>query len=76
MTFPRFNSTPEPLRIAQLSRECERTVQNYLENNDKISIEKIYRIIEEPLNQIEDIGVRILKSEENQEIIKEYELSG
>ena len=59
-----------------MSRECERTVQNYLENNDKISIEKIYLIIEDLLTQIEDIGVKILKSEESQDIIKEYELSG
>jgi len=74
-SISRFSGNKEQLIIAQLSRECEEIVKNYVISTEKLSLNTIYNLIEEKLSQIEQLGLKYLNSAENQEILKEYEFA-
>jgi len=73
--IPKFTGKEEELRIAYLARECEKKVCDYIKNENKIKINKIYELIDDKLKEIEEIGEKILSFGEFQDLIKEYEFS-
>ncbi len=49
-------------------------VKIFVENNEKVNEGEINNLIGDKLRKIQDIGLKILKSAESQEIVKEYML--
>ena len=73
--IPRYTETREQKKVADLSRECERVVTEYVNSTAKPKLTEIYKLIEERLSKIEQLGLKVLESAEGQEIIKEYEFT-
>lgn len=70
--IPNFNSSNDQLKIASISKSCHDQVKFLVENNDKVKEGEINDLIGDNLRNIQDIGLKILKSAESQEIVKEY----
>ena len=70
--IPKFLNTVEQLEISNLSKECFKIVKDYVLNNEKIKEDEISNLIEENLEKIQEIGLKILKSGKTTDIIKEY----
>ena len=71
--IPRFNSSDAHVKIANLSPECAKIVENYFLNSEKVKENEIYTLIEEKLIQITELGLHILNAEASLEIVREYE---
>ena len=70
--IPNFTSSKDQLKIASVSKSCHDQVKLLVENNDKVNEGEIYNLIGDNLRNIQNIGLKILKSAESQEIVKEY----
>lgn len=70
--IPRYTASNEQKQIAQLAQECHDIVESYLKRSEKPKDDEIDNIIQDKLAEIQKIGISILKSCENQEIVKEY----
>jgi hypothetical protein len=72
--IPKFTSSNVQLKIAATSKVCRDQVKLIVENNEKVNENEIFSLIEDKLRKIQDLGLKILKSSESQEIVKEYML--
>jgi len=72
--IPKFTSSNDQLKIAGISKSCHDQVKLLFENNEKVKENETYDLIKDKLRIIQEIGLKILKSPESQEIVKEYML--
>jgi len=72
--IPKFTSSNDQLKIAGVSKSCHDQVKLLFENNEKVKENETYDLIKDKLRIIQEIGLKILKSPESQEIVKEYML--
>jgi len=72
--IPKFTSSNVQLKIASISKSCHDQVKLLVENKEKVNEGEINNLIGDNLRKIQDIGLKILKSSESQEIVKEYML--
>ena len=68
----KFNGSKEQLKISRLSKACSKIVEDYVNHNEKVKEAELKGLIQEKLNQIEDIGLKMLRSKETLGIVKEY----
>ena len=70
--IPKFVSSKEQLQISELSKVSSKIVENYINNHERIKESELNEYIKDNINQIQDLGINILKSKEGEEVIKEY----
>ncbi|KKN19435.1 hypothetical protein LCGC14_0945830, partial [marine sediment metagenome] len=70
--IPKFVSSKEQLRISELSKVSSKIVENYINNHERIKESELNEYIKDNINQIQDLGINILKSKEGEEVIREY----
>jgi len=72
--IPKFNRSNDQLKIAGISKSCHDQVNQLVENNEKVKEKEIFDLIEDKLRTIQDLGLKLLKSPDSQDIIKGYML--
>ena len=70
--IPKFDESEDQITISNLSQVCHRKVKDYVNSTEKIKESELLSCIEEELSQIEEIGLKILKSVDSEKIIKEF----
>ncbi len=69
----KFNASEDQLAIANLSQICHELMKEYSSNHEKLKELEYFSIIHENLKQIDEIGLKTLRAEAGEKIIREYE---
>ena len=70
--IPKFTADENQVAISNLSLTCHNKIENFVKNNKSFKESELIALIQEYLDQIEEIGLKILKSKESEKIIKEF----
>jgi len=70
--IPKFTGDEDQLKISNLSKTCGQKVEDFVRNNEKIREHELMAVIQEEVTKIDEIGSKILKSKESEQIVREY----
>lgn len=70
--LPRFKNSQDQSKIAAIAKKCAHIVKEYILNNNEIKETKIRELIQDNVEKIQNIGIKILKSTSPIQVIQEY----
>ncbi len=73
--IPKYRGSKEQLEIARLAKKCSDKVESLVKSGIEIKMAAIRELIKDEHQKIHEVGIKILKSAEGTQIIKEYLLN-
>ncbi len=70
--IPKFDESEDQIAISNLSQICQKNIRDYSNSNEKLKESEYGPVLQDELNQIEEIGLKILRSKKSEKIIKEF----